>query len=117
MIVDDHEMVAASLVIALEDSVGIEIVGQAANGSEGIEMVGKLLPDVVLMDIQMPVMDGITATKLIHQKYPQVKIIALTASTSTADKEAALAAGAHRFLQKEAHFTDEILEAIYKALR
>jgi NarL family two-component system response regulator LiaR len=117
VIVDDHERVAASLGIALGEAVDIEIIGRAANGLEGIEMVDKLLPDVVLMDILMPAMDGITATKLIHQKYPEIKVIALTASTSADDKKAALEAGAHSFLQKEDHFTDEILGAIYRAVR
>jgi two-component system, NarL family, response regulator LiaR len=117
VLVDDHEMVAISLALALETSVHIEIIGHATNGVEGIEMVGELLPDVVLMDILMPVMDGITATKLIHQKYPQIKIIALTASTSVEDKKTALEAGAHSVLQKEADFTDEILGAIYRAVR
>jgi DNA-binding NarL/FixJ family response regulator len=117
VIVDDHEMVAASLAIVLEAIVDIEVIGHAFNGSEGIEMVGKLSPDVVLMDILMPVMDGITATAIIHHKHPQIKVIVLTASTSADDKEAILEAGAHGFLEKEVHFMDEILDAIYRAVR
>lgn len=117
LIIDDHEMVVMSIAIALETIGDIEVVGHAYNGFQGVEMVEKLLPDVVLMDILMPGMNGVVATKIIHQKYPQIKIIVLTASTLPSDMKAALEAGADSVLQKETHSIDDILEAIYRAIR
>jgi DNA-binding NarL/FixJ family response regulator len=111
VIVDEHEMVVTSLKIMFENLSGIEIIGRAVNGAEAVDLAGELLPDVILMDINMPVMDGLTATQLIREKYPQIKIVILTASTLEADKQAALEAGVHGYVRKEGSST-ELIEAI-----
>jgi two-component system nitrate/nitrite response regulator NarL len=111
VIVDEHEMVVTSLKIMFESLSGIEIIGRAVNGAEAIDLAGELLPDVMLMDIMMPVMDGLTATQIIRDKYPQIKIIILTASTLESDQQAALDAGAHRYVSKEGSGA-ELIEAI-----
>jgi DNA-binding NarL/FixJ family response regulator len=111
VIVDEHEMVVTSLKIMFENLSRIEIIGRAVNGAEAIDMAGQLLPDVILMDINMPVMDGLTATRLIRKEYPQIKVVILTASTLEADKQAALEAGAHSYVRKEGSSL-ELIEAI-----
>jgi DNA-binding NarL/FixJ family response regulator len=111
IIVDEHEMVVTSLKIMFESLSGIEIIGRAVNGAEAIDLAGELLPDVMLMDIMMPVMDGLTATQIIREQYPQIKIIILTASTLESDQQAALDAGAHRYVSKEGSGA-ELIEAI-----
>ncbi|MEO8607151.1 MAG: response regulator transcription factor [Chloroflexota bacterium] len=116
VIVDEHEMVVTSLKIMFESLSGIEIIGRAVNGAEAVDLAGALLPDVMLMDIMMPVMDGLTATRLIRKQYPQVKIVILTASTLEADKQAALDAGAHSYVRKEGSSV-ELIEAIRAVMR
>ena len=116
MIVDEHEMVVASLEIMFEDYKGIEVCGRAINGAQAIEMAGQLLPDVILMDLMMPVMDGLTATKIIRQQHPQIKIVILTASTLEADKDAALAAGAHAYIGKDCT-SGQLIDTIRETVR
>jgi DNA-binding NarL/FixJ family response regulator len=116
LIVDEHDLVATSLKLVFENISGIEVIGRAANGSEGVEMAGDLRPDVVLMDINMPVMDGLTATRIIREKYGQIKVVVLTASILEADMQAAFEAGAHAYLRKECS-TAELVEAIRSAAR
>jgi DNA-binding NarL/FixJ family response regulator len=116
LLADEHDFVVTSLQIVFEMVNNVEMVGRAKDGSEAVEVAGELLPDVILMDLNMPVMDGLTATRLIREKYPQIKIIVLTASTLESDKEAALEAGAHVYLRKESS-TDEIVEAIRTVVR
>ena len=115
VIVDEHEMVVNSLKIMFENLSGIEIIGRAVNGAEAIDQAGELLPDVILMDINMPVMDGLPATRLIRKEYPQIKVVILTASTLEADKQAALEAGAHSYVRKEGSSL-ELVEAIRKVV-
>ena len=80
LIVDDQNLFASGLQIILKDYVdsGIYVVGIASNGKEAIQMVDSLHPDVVLMDVRMPVMDGVKATKILHERYPDTKIFMLT---------------------------------------
>jgi two-component system, NarL family, response regulator LiaR len=106
LLVDEHELVRSSLSTMLEIMPGIELVGQAINGRMAIEMVTELLPNVVLMDINMPVMDGLTATRLIHKQYPQTSVIVLTAFMLEADTQVALEAGACAFLRKNASMAE-----------
>lgn len=76
----------------------IRVIGEAANGQEALQMVANHQPDVVLMDVQMPLMDGIEATREIKEKWPQVKVVMLT--IYSAQEQASLAAGADAFLLK-----------------
>src|SRR6478672_6244401 len=78
LIVDDHAVVRSGLAAFLEVFDDLELVGQAAGGQEAIYLCAQLQPDVVLMDLMMPDMDGATATRLIRQQCPKVQIIALT---------------------------------------
>ena len=78
MIVDDHAMVRTGLATFLEVSDDLELVGQASNGREAVDLCEQFQPDVVLMDLVMPEMDGVTATRIIRERWPQVQVIALT---------------------------------------
>lgn len=106
LVVDDHIVVRRGLIAMLETEPGMQIVGEAANGAEAIEQARKLVPDVVLMDLVMPVMDGIEATRQIKQETPSVNILVLT-SFSTNDKVIpSLNAGAIGYLLKDSSPAD-----------
>jgi DNA-binding NarL/FixJ family response regulator len=111
LLVDEHELVRKSLTLMIEGMAGLEVVGEAPNGKVAIDMTGDLMPDVILMDINMPVMDGLTATRLIRQQHPQIKVIVLTASILEADTLTASEVGASAYLRKDAS-TAEIESAI-----
>jgi two-component system, NarL family, response regulator LiaR len=108
LLADEHDFVISSLQLAFDMVNNIELVGRAENGIEAVELAGELLPDVILMDIIMPEMDGLAATRIIREKYPQIKIIVLTASTLEADQKASMEAGAHIYLRKETSMQDLI---------
>ena len=78
LLVDDHAMIRQGLRCDLECYPNVEVVGEASDGEEALECVAKVLPAVVVMDIVMPKMDGIAATRLVKTKYPQIAIIGLT---------------------------------------
>jgi DNA-binding NarL/FixJ family response regulator len=116
LLVDEHDFVISSLQLAFDMVDNIELVGRGEDGLEAVELAGELLPDVILMDIVMPEMDGLTATRIIREKYPQIKIIVLTASTLEADHRAAMDAGAHIYLRKETSMHDliSIIQAVVR---
>lgn len=102
LVVDDHAIVRDGICALLNLAGDIEAVGEAANGREALEMVGKLLPDIVLMDIAMPLMNGLEATRRIHKESPETKVIVLT---QYEDKEyvfPVIEAGASGFVSKTA---------------
>lgn len=78
VIVDDHQVVLDGFMARLELETGIEVIGTASNGLEAVDVVRQCKPDVVLMDISMPIMNGIDATRLIHEESPDAKILMLT---------------------------------------
>ena len=100
LLVDDHAVVRSGLSKFLMVNKDLELVGEACDGAEAVTMVSLHKPDVVLMDLMMPGVDGITATREIHQKYPQVKVIALTSFSEQNMVQGALQAGASGYLQK-----------------
>ncbi len=100
MIVDDHAVVRSGLSRFLMVNKDFKLVGEASDGVEAIQMVSLYHPDVVLMDLMMPGGDGVTATREIHQKYPRVRVIALTSFSEQNLIQGALQAGAIAYLQK-----------------
>ena len=99
LIADDHTLFRDSL-RSLLTSHGFEIVGEARAGSEAIELTRRLQPDIVLMDLSMPGLDGLSATRLISAEMPQVKVIVLTASDDDAKLFEAIKSGAQGYLLK-----------------
>jgi len=112
-IADDHQLIRDGL-ISILDPKEYEIVGEADNGINIIELVKQTNPDIVLMDIQMPKMDGIEATKIIIDKFPSIDIIALTMHSQDSYITEMMDAGASGYLLKTA-MKNEILEAINSA--
>jgi DNA-binding NarL/FixJ family response regulator len=108
LLVDDQELIRESLAFVLNTDPDIEVVGLAANGEEGIQLCEKLQPSLVLMDIQMPVVDGIQATKAIKQKWPEIKVIILTTFQEVEQVVEALSLGAEGYLLKAIHPKDLI---------
>ncbi|MBL8046775.1 MAG: response regulator transcription factor [Anaerolineales bacterium] len=100
MLVDDHNVVRSGLGAFLAAMPDLELVGEAENGDEAILRCGVLHPDVVLMDLMMPVMDGVTATRHIRQKHSATQVIALTSFQEDALVQNALEAGAIGYLMK-----------------
>ncbi|MBK9125854.1 MAG: response regulator transcription factor [Chloroflexi bacterium] len=106
IVVDDHFRVHQGLE-ALEDVFDdLTIVGHASNGGEAIELVAQLRPDVVLMDVIMPVMDGIEATQRIHSRFPSIKVLALSSFQDTESVKAMIKAGAVGYVLKNATIDD-----------
>ena len=109
LIADDSLSSRNGLKALLATQSGIEIVAEAVDGREAIELVEKCQPDVVLVDVRMPVMDGLEATRIIKDRWPEVKIIVLTMYSS--HQAEALAAGADAFLVKGCA-AEDLLQAI-----
>jgi len=114
MIVDDHDMVRSGLSVFLEAFDDLELVGEAADGEEAIRLCSELQPHVVLMDLVMPAMDGVAATRAIREANPMVQIIALTSFNDQDLVQGALQAGAVGYLLKNASI-DELAAAIRAA--
>lgn len=106
LLVDDHSVVRQGLRMFLGLDPEIEIVGEASNGAEAVERVGQLQPDVVLMDLLMPVMDGITAIREVRTLHPDVEVIALTSVLEDASVVGAVKAGAIGYLLKDTRAED-----------
>src|SRR5689334_13548177 len=100
LLVDDHAVVRSGLSKFLIVNKDLKLVGEASDGAEAIQMVALHKPDVVLMDLMMPGVDGIDATRQIHQKHPHVKVIVLTSFSDQNMVQGALQAGAIGYLQK-----------------
>jgi NarL family two-component system response regulator LiaR len=100
LLVDDHTVVRSGLSKFLMVNKDMKLVGEASDGEEALQKVSLYKPDIVLMDLMMPGMDGITATREIKKKYPQVKVIALTSFAEQNMVQGALQAGAIGYLQK-----------------
>ncbi|MBQ3641306.1 response regulator transcription factor [bacterium] len=102
LLVEDHKMVRLGLSLVFDNTEGIKLIGEAENGKQGVQMSSKLSPDVVLMDIGLPEMDGIQATELIKKQNPNVKVLIFTSRESDDDVFDSLAAGADGYIMKGA---------------
>ncbi|MFD4195192.1 MULTISPECIES: response regulator [Amycolatopsis] len=121
LVVDDHAVVRRGIAAYLESAEGIEVVAEAADGERALAELARLaaqgeLPQVVLMDVLMPKVDGITALKAIAAKYPGVRVVVLTSFGETERVHVALQAGAAGYLLKDAD-PDEVAAAIRSAAR
>ncbi len=101
LIVDDHELFRRGLVLVLECESDVQVVGEAGDGEAAVRLTRELMPDVVLMDVRMPRMDGIEAARLIGQCAPTARVLMLTVSDEEDDLFCAIKAGAHGYLLKE----------------
>jgi two-component system, NarL family, response regulator LiaR len=114
LIVDDHEMVREGLKVLLTRDATLDVVGEAETGLEALELVPVAEPDVVLMDLTMPVMDGAEATARIRDEYPQVQVVVLSGVGDVTLIEDALDAGAISYLVKDSHH-EAVIQAIHDA--
>lgn len=114
VLVDDHSVVRQGLRMFLSLDPDLDVVGEASNGAEGIEQVRRLKPDVVLMDLLMPVMDGIPAIGQLRKEFPDIEVIALTSVLEDEKVIGAVRAGAIGYLLKDTQ-ADELCKAIKAA--
>lgn len=111
LIVDDHSLMRMGLSSLIASEKDMETVGEADNGQTAVELVRKLKPDIVIMDLMMPKTTGSEATRIIHEEFPEVKIIILTSFGSSAEMSQAIANGAVGTLMKDAA-TDDLVATI-----
>jgi DNA-binding NarL/FixJ family response regulator len=116
LLVDDQALFREALATLLEVRPEIEVVGEAGNGAEALDRVAELAPDVVLMDLHMPLLDGIGATRRLRVEHPAVRVLALTTFDDDEDVFAALRAGAVGYLLKDVA-SDRLVEALLAARR
>ena len=114
MLVDDHTMVRRGLATFLMVFDDLQLAGEAESGEAAIQLCAEVLPDVILMDMVLPMMDGAAATRAIRQEYPQVQVIALTSFKEGELIKNALEAGAIGYLLKDVS-ADELVQAIRSA--
>jgi DNA-binding NarL/FixJ family response regulator len=116
LVADDHHVVRRGLIFFLRTQQEIEIAGEAKDGREAVEQTGLLKPDVVLMDLDMPNMNGIEATKLIKQEHPEIKVLMLTSFSDQDHVIPALEAGASGYQLKDIE-PDELVKAIVQVMQ
>jgi DNA-binding NarL/FixJ family response regulator len=116
LLVDDQALFREALSVLLSVADGVEVVGEAGNGAEALVRSAELQPDVVLMDIRMPVLDGIAATRRLRVEQPDVQVLALTTFDDDAEVFAALRAGAVGYLLKDVS-SARLVEAVQAAAR
>jgi len=111
LIADDHRMFAEALEAVLTTDERLEAAGHAPDGAEAVRLALKLRPDVILLDIAMPIMDGLQATKQIRKQWPAACILVLTGSNARSDLDRAREAGAAGYVTKE-RIAAELIDAI-----
>ena len=116
VLVDDQSLFREGLRTLLSTRADIEVVGEAADGAQAVVMVGQTQPAVVLMDLQMPVMDGVQATAKLRERYPEVRVLVLTTFDDEGNVFGALRAGAAGYLLKDVSL-DTLVSAIHAAAR
>ena len=116
LLVDDQTMFRDGMRVLLKSQADFEVVGEASNGEEALALAASLHPDVILMDLRMPVMDGAAATRQLHNTQPEIRVIALTTFDEDSVVFEALRAGAIGYLLKDAA-TEKLYEAIRAAAK
>ena len=111
LVADDQTLFRAGLVRLLEEDPRVEVVGQAGDGAEAVDLAGRLRPDVVLMDLRMPNVDGIEATRRIAAEYPEVRVLLLTVLDADNNVIQALKAGASGYILKDSR-PDSIVSSL-----
>ncbi len=111
LLVDDQRLLREGIRMILSKTSGFTVIGEASNGIEAIAQTEALLPDVVLMDLRMPMLDGATAAASIHNQFPQVQVLMLTGEDDEAQVAEALRSGAAGYLLKSTP-TEDLLQAI-----
>ncbi|MFI6742188.1 response regulator [Nonomuraea sp. NPDC050451] len=111
LLADDHELVRKGFRLMLDAQPDLAVVGEAADGAEAVELCRRLRPDVVLMDLHMPGLDGVRATELITAELPEVRVLALSTFDLDENVVAALRAGAGGFLPKDVS-PEELIEGV-----
>ena len=114
LLVDDHAVVRTGLRVFLDLQDDLEVVGEASDGSEGVAMARRLHPDVVLMDLLMPVMDGVAAIERLKAEAPEIEVVTMTSFVEESKVHAALEAGAAGYVLKDAS-ADEVAAAVRAA--
>jgi two-component system, NarL family, response regulator DegU len=114
LIADDHQLLRQALRRAMEDA-GLVVLGEAGDGAEAVQLVAELRPELVIMDVTMPVLGGIEATRRLHVAYPDLPIVVLTMHDEEALREEVLRAGASAFLTKDSSMQDVVATAIATA--
>ena len=112
LIADDHSLVRMGLSLLIAHQKDMELVGEAENGQSAVEQIRRLRPDVVIMDLMMPVLSGAEATKIVHTELPDVKIVILTSFGTSADLSQAISDGAAGVILKDSA-TKNLVEAIH----
>lgn len=116
LIADDHHVVRRGLLFFLKTQKDIEVIGEAKNGLEAVELIEQLKPDIVLMDLVMPEMDGIQATKRIKKKWPKIEVLMLTSFSDKDHVLPAMEAGASGYQLKDIE-PDDLVESIRQIMR
>lgn len=115
VLVDDHQLLRAGLKNIIEQRSNMHIIGEASNGREAIKIASKLLPNVIVMDVAMPGLNGIEAAKKIHNNNPEIKIIGLSMHSGKQFIQGMFKAGAYGYLLKDGD-ADELITAISKVM-
>ncbi len=115
LVVDDHDLMRETTQLMLEGQPDLEVVGEAVNGRQALELCRQLRPDLVLMDVRMPEMDGLAATRAIKEELPEISVLLVTAHESDDYRREGASAGAAGYILKDAP-RQQLLETVREAL-